>query len=117
LATVPEDPNDKNNKVNHDTKASIKEQIIKKRQEQIKNNKKTKNPYFVKFCKFTFYLICLISLYIVIKKILEKYGFIINQVEEKNNLQNNNKSSIKNGDEIPLKQFEITEIKSQNKED
>ncbi len=91
---------------------------INKVNEAMNSDKKTKNPYFVKTCKFIFYLICLVSLYITIKKLLEKFGFIINPDDNSNNTEIVNKSSIKNTDEIPLKQVEISEIKQQqNKAD
>lgn len=115
MALVPESTKSSNNII--DTRAAIKEKIAKKRQEQ-KNNKKTKNPVFVRISKFIFYLICLVSLYIVVRKLLEKYGFIINLKETSTNISNNTKTSLNSTDEIPLKQCEITEIKQQgNKAD
>jgi len=94
-----------------DPRTAFKNKIAEKKQEQ-KTNKKTKNPIFVKISKFIFYLICLISLFIVFRKLMEKFGLTVNQVETSNNTYSKNKTtSNKNTDEIPLKQFEITEIK------
>lgn len=106
--------NNQNNNDKIDSRAAIREKIEKIKQEE-KTNKKIKNPTFVKICKFIFYLICLISLYIVVTKLLEKFGFTINPVEININSSTYNKSSINNTDEIPLKKFEITEVKQQNK--
>lgn len=104
LALVPEDINHANTD-NVQTRASIKEKLAKKRQEQ-KNNKKTKNPYFVKICKFMLYLISFISIYIVVKKFLEYFGLIAIEA-------NNAKSVGITKEQVPLKQVELIEIKQQ----
>jgi len=51
----------------------------------------------------------------VVTKLHEKFGFTVNPVEININSSTYNKSSINNTDEIPLKKFEITEVKQQNK--
>lgn len=115
LALVPEDVNNKNYQGtdNVQTRASIKEQIAKKRQQEKKSNKRTKNPYFVKTCKFMLYIISLISVYIVVKKLLEKFGLLELPAENNNNNNNNSKYNSNSKESVPLKQVEITEVKQQ----
>ncbi len=107
MALIPENVNVTSDKI--DKRALIKEQA-KRNQEKIKN-KKMKNPYFVKICKILFYFLCLASFYIIIRKILEKYGYI--PTPEDNNFNKISKNQ-SNSDEIPLKQSELTEIKQMN---
>jgi hypothetical protein len=111
LAVAPEDINSKNNKNtdNVQTRASFKEKIAQKRQQEQKSPKRTKNPYFVKTCKFMIYLISLISVYIVVKKLLEKFGFLETSVDNTKNKSTNNSGK----EHVPLKQVELTEIKQQ----
>lgn len=72
---------------------------------------------FVKICKFIFYLICLVSFYIVVKKFFERYGFIVSPSLLNLN-EANNKGNTTENDKLSFKQTEITEIKSQaNKND
>ena len=87
---------------------------------------KVKNPYIVFICKLVFYLICVFSIYIIVKKLLEKYGFIIIPEEDynnNNNSNNNNNNSLSKNlnknictEEIPLKlsEKEMKDFKNKN---
>ncbi len=110
---TPESINQNSNNKNTDnvqTRASIKEKLEKKRQE-LKSNKKVKNPYFVKTCKILLYLISLISLFIVIKKLLEYFGLIEMTTEANNKSSTVNNNNSINKDHVPLKQVELSENK------
>ena len=89
-------------KVNNITdRELLKEKIINK---QKNTNKKMKNPTFVKFCKFLFYFIGLFSMYILGRKLLEKYGFMTVIKNEDNNKNNQDQDNYKKIDLKELKQ-------------
>jgi len=117
LALIPESST--HNKTN-DSHAHVDfKEILKEKVHKNKVIKKVKNPLFVLICKLIFYLICLVSLYILGRKILEKYGFIIIPENENENKSSNNSRNGKiTTEEIPLKTSEMTEVKNQvNKND
>lgn len=73
--------------------------------------RKMKYPLIILICKLIFYSICLFSLYIIVRKILEINGFII--VPEK---KEENKYIDKNEyiDEVNLDSSEMTNVKIQD---
>ena len=88
--------------------------VLKEKAHKKKQSKKVKNPLFVLICKFLFYFLCMVSFYIIGRKLLEKYGLIIIPQD-----QNENNSSTQGG-KITVEEIktEMTEIKNQvNKND
>ena len=92
MALIPESST--HNKTNDSHAHTDFKEILKEKVHKNKVIKKVKNPLFVLICKLIFYLICLVSLYILGRKILEKYGFIIIPENENENKSSNNSRSL-----------------------
>ena len=75
-----------------------------------------KYPFIVFLCKFVLYSICLFSLYIIGRNLLEKYGFIIspdNHIEQNNfiNIEESNNNNNNNNNNDLVKLSEMTDVK------
>jgi hypothetical protein len=56
-----------------------KMQTARERKQQIKEQRKKST--FSQFCKFLFYFMCLFSIYVLVKKLLQKLGIIETPVQ------------------------------------